>query len=611
MEEALYYLTVATGVSMAWMLATGHRPRGETPLDGALQLAAIVATSGAAYALWRGALLRAGVFSLAYGLLACLLWSVLRDWNSRGPTFLAAFGAAQAVFLIRIGLAIAFGGLSAGMVAVSLVLFAAELVVVALTAYFAFEVLDVMCRVRWRRFSPPYTGPNDNWPKVSIHVPAHSEPPDMVIQTLAALRRLDYPNYEVIMIDDNTDDDDLWRPVVRFCREAGFKVFHLKDYHGFKSGALNFALTQAASDVEVIAVVDSDYCVRPNFLRETIPYFRDPQVAFVQTPQAFRNDRANRFAYGSALAQRFFFEISMRSRNERNAIIFCGTMGLIRRRALERVGGWSEWCITEDAETSLRLLRRGYTGIYINHPYGYGILPTSFGDTKKQRFRWAFGGMQILRRYAPELLPLPVRGPASSLTPAQRITYLMGLLGWVNDLLVLIFTGFLLLTAFSLGRGWTLPVRQLAEWILLVPVLSITTGTLRVAWALRHATGCSWRDGLGAFGSMLSFSWTVARACASALVRSRGTFLRTPKFSVEADVTRALRTASWEAALGILLVAAIPVVLNVRANWEGLLLAAILAWHAVIYLSALRSALIEVVPVDEATGPLAGAQAGA
>lgn len=611
MEETLYYLFVATGISMAWMLATGHRPRGESPLDGALQLAAIVGTAGAAYALWRGALVRAGAFSLAYGLLTWLLWSVLRDWNSRGPAFLAAFGAAQVVFLIRIGQEIAFGGLSAGVVAASLVLFAAEVVVVGLTAYFAFEVLDVMCRIRWRRLFPPYTGRVDNWPMVSVHVPAHSEPPDMVIQTLAALRRLDYPNYEVIMIDDNTEDDELWRPVVQFCRQAGFKVFHLQNYPGFKSGALNFALTQAAPDVEVIAVVDSDYCVRPNFLRETVPYFRDPQVAFVQTPQAFRNDRANRFAYGSALAQRFFFEISMRSRNERNAIIFCGTMGLIRRRALERIGGWSEWCITEDAETSLRMLRKGYTGIYINHPYGYGVLPTAFGDTKKQRFRWAFGGMQILRRYAAELLLRPVRGPAPGLTPQQRIIYLMGLLGWVNDLLVLVFTGFLLLTVLAFARGWTLPIRQLAEWILLVPVLSITTGTLRVAWALRRVTGCTWRDGFGAFSSMLSFSWTVARACASGLIRNRGTFLRTPKFSVEADVTRALRTASWEAVLGILLVAAIPVVLSVRTNREGILLAAILAWHAVIYLSALRSALIEVVPVDEATRPLAGAQAGA
>src|SRR5690606_34176382 len=141
------------------------------------------------------------------------------------------------------------------------------------------------------------------------------------------------------------------------------------------------------------------YVVAPNFLRETVPYFRNPRVAFVQTPQAFHNADTNLFAQFSALAQRFFFEISMRSRNERNAIIFCGTMGLIRKRALQRIGGWDEWCITEDAEASLRLLRKGYQGLYVNQAYGRGVLPTTFEDTKKQRFRWAFGGMQILRRY--------------------------------------------------------------------------------------------------------------------------------------------------------------------------------------------------------------------
>ncbi|MEJ2267188.1 MAG: glycosyltransferase family 2 protein, partial [Anaerolineales bacterium] len=335
-----------------------------------------------------------------------------------------------------------------------------------------------------------------------------------------------------------------------------------------------------------------------NFLRETVPYFSNPRVAFVQTPQAFYNRADNLFAHFSALAQRFFFEISMRSRNEHNAIIFCGTMGLIRKRALERIGGWDEWCITEDAEASLRILRKGYESLYVNQPYGYGILPTTFEATKKQRFRWAFGGMQILKRYWRQLLPWPGSRDGAQLSFQQRFSYLMGLLGWFNDLLVLIFTGFLLLTTAAYAYGWQLPVRQLAEWILLIPLLSITTGILRVAWALRLSTGCSWRSGLGAFSSMLALSWTVARACLSALWNDKGTFLRTPKIGLESDLTRALTAASWEAALGIILVAAIPLVLNVRMDREAILLAALLAWHALVYLSALRSALIETLPVE-------------
>ena len=219
-------------------------------------------------------------------------------------------------------------------------------------------------------------------------------------------------------------------------------------------------MRSTAADVEVVAVVDSDYVVAPNFLRETVPYFHNPRLAFVQTPQSFRNHDDNLFAHFSALAQRFFFEISMMSRNEKNAIIFCGTMGLIRKRVLERIGGWDEWCITEDAEASLRMLNKGYQSVYINHAYGQGLLPTTFEATKKQRFRWAFGGMQILRRYWKELLPWPVSGRDNQLSLRQRLGYLMGLLGWFNDLLVLIFTVFLLLTTLAFAYGWQLPVRR-------------------------------------------------------------------------------------------------------------------------------------------------------
>jgi cellulose synthase/poly-beta-1,6-N-acetylglucosamine synthase-like glycosyltransferase len=600
LEEILYFLIIANAVSFLWLILTGHRPNGERTLAGIAHLSGIIASSALISFIWRGNPTLTILLALGFGLLAVLLRVLLPHWNTRGHAFLAAFAAVQVIFLSRIAWAIITGGLSPLAILVSLSLFAAETIAVVLTIYFAYEVLDVTCRIRWERYAPPYTGQNDYWPKVSIHVPAHAEPPDMVIKTLRALRDLDYPTYEVIMVDDNTDDDELWRPVVDYCHRNGIKVFHLQDYPGFKSGALNFALTQTAPDVEVVAVVDSDYVVEPNFLRETVPYFSNPRVAFVQTPQAFYNRADNLFAHFSALAQRFFFEISMRSRNEHNAIIFCGTMGLIRKRALERIGGWDEWCITEDAEASLRILRKGYESLYVNQPYGYGILPTTFEATKKQRFRWAFGGMQILKRYWRQLLPWPGSRDGAQLSFQQRFSYLMGLLGWFNDLLVLIFTGFLLLTTAAYAYGWQLPVRQLAEWILLIPLLSITTGILRVAWALRLSTGCSWRSGLGAFSSMLALSWTVARACLSALWNDKGTFLRTPKIGLESDLTRALTAASWEAALGIILVAAIPLVLNVGMDREASLLAALLAWHALVYLSALRSALIETLPVETA-----------
>lgn len=598
MTEVFYYWITATAVSFIWLLLSGHRIRGERRLTSAFFFALIIASSVLVFTLWRRFVLLSIGLGLINAILVGLLWLLWPDWNTRGHAFMVSFTVVQIIFIARIAWAIMTGGLGLAGILLSLILFAAELIVVFLTIYFAFEVLNVICRIRWRRDFPPFTGPSDYWPKVSIHVPAHSEPPEMVIKTLTALQGLDYPTYEVIMVDDNTDEDELWHPVVEFCHRNGIKVFHLSNYPGFKSGALNFALSQTAPDVEVIAVVDSDYLVSPNFLRETVPYFFDPRVAFVQTPQAFYNHDDNLFAHYSDLSQRFFFEISMRSRNEQNAIIFCGTMGLIRKRVLERIAGWDERCITEDAEASLRILQKGYESIYINHPYGHGILPVTFEATKKQRFRWAFGGMQILRRYWRQLLPVPTIGRTPGLGLRQRIGYLMGLLGWFNDLLVLIFSAFLLVTALAFAYGWNLPVRHLTQWILLVPLLSIITGVLRVAWALRISTSTRWRSGLGTFMTMLALSLTVARACISALWNDKGTFLRTPKYTVESDITRALSAASWEALIGIVLAAAIPLVLNVRDDAEGWLLAALLGWHALVYLSALRSGLIETLPVD-------------
>ena len=95
---------------------------------------------------------------------------------------------------------------------------------------------------------------------------------------------------------------------------------------------------------------------------------------------------------------RGFFHIGMITRNERNAIIQHGTMTLVRRAALDHVGGWAEWCITEDAELGLRLFEHGHEALYLPRSYGRGLMPETFGDYKKQRFRWAYGAMQILRR---------------------------------------------------------------------------------------------------------------------------------------------------------------------------------------------------------------------
>ena len=151
--------------------------------------------------------------------------------------------------------------------------------------------------------------------------------------------------------------------------------------------------------------MDADYQVHPQWLRNTIGHFDDPSVAFMQTSQHYRDWRDNRYLRGLFYSFRYFFDITMIARSHRNAIIFCGTMGLIRRSAFNEIGGWNQECITEDAEASLRMLGAGYRGVYDPAAYGEGLMPLDFDGLKKQRFRWALGGIQILKFHWREMVP--------------------------------------------------------------------------------------------------------------------------------------------------------------------------------------------------------------
>jgi hypothetical protein len=279
-----------------------------------------------------------------------------------------------------------------------------EVLAALLSCAYLWEICDALGTEHWRRritrSTPLRPMPEDELPFVSLHVPAHNEPPDMVIDTLRSLLRLDYPRYEVILIDDNTDDEKLWRPVEEWCTRHGVKFAHLMDWPGYKSGALNYALRQLTDDAaEVIGVVDSDYQIEPGFLRGCAAAFSEPWIGFIQCPQDYRGWESAPYYRRLYYSYKYFFAISQPSRNEHDGAIFAGTMGLIRRVALEQLGGWDEWCITEDAELSLRLLRAGWHGLHMDQTWGRGIMPLTFEGLKGQRYRWCFGGIQILRMH--------------------------------------------------------------------------------------------------------------------------------------------------------------------------------------------------------------------
>jgi hypothetical protein len=350
---------------------------------------------------------------------------------------------------------------------------------------------------------------------------------------------------------------------------------------GYKSGALNLALrAHTDPDAEIIGVVDADYLVSRDYLKDTVGYFAAAELAFLQTPQDYREWQGDTYLTACHDAYRYFFETAMPSRNDRNSIIFGGTMGLIRRSVLEEIGGWDEVCITEDAEASLRMLQAGYSGFYLPRSYGQGIMPLTFGALKRQMFRWCFGGVQILRKHGRSLMPWD-RHPENRLSIAQRLDYLLGGLQWFGNLVGLAFTAVLALTAATLLVWGHVPFGPLLGAAVVLPLPMLLSGLVRALWALRHRSRITYRRAVLAFVAWLSLSWAIAMACLQGLARTTRPFLRTPKWRSQGGLVQALRATRAESALAAAgwLAAAVSAV----TGRSGPVLVALFAWQGTVY----------------------------
>src|SRR5580704_6230275 len=292
---------VAAPLGSAGLFAPARRPRrtaGTWPSARRLLLAvagtAVLAVAVAVVLRLIGATeshLVAGTVAVAAASLAWL--PVTRRWNAR-----AHLCWSSSVFLFAVYLAFAldwtlFGGLGAPSEAGGLLLWVLEVAAALLSCCYLWEICDALGTENWRRRVTARVAlpavPEADLPFISLHVPAHNEPPDMVLETLRALSRLDYPAYEIVVIDDNTDDEALWRPVEAWCARHGVTFAHLDDWHDYKYGALNYALRKLTdARAEVIGVVDSDYQIDPGFLRHCAPAFTDPWTGFIQSPQDYR-----------------------------------------------------------------------------------------------------------------------------------------------------------------------------------------------------------------------------------------------------------------------------------------------------------------------------------
>ncbi|MCE5232752.1 MAG: glycosyltransferase [Mizugakiibacter sp.] len=475
--------------------------------------------------------------------------------------------------------------------AMLVILFPAQLAILAVLLINGFEFTEVLWRRKWLRHAGLRAPePAASQPFVSIHLACYNEPPEMVILTLDSLAALDYANFEVLVIDNNTKDEAIWRPVEAHCAKLGprFRFFHLAPWPGFKAGALNFGLKETDPRADVVAVVDADYVVRRDWLSALTGYFHDPKVAVVQCPQAHRDFEHNPFRRMTAWEYDGFFRIGMHHRNERNAIIQHGTMTMVRRSALEGTGGWSEWTICEDAELGLRLMHSGYQLVYVDELMGKGLTPADFKAYKSQRTRWAFGAMQILKGRWGWMVR---KGPLSG---GQRFHFLTGWFSWFADALHLVFT--LMALFWTAGMIGLPQVFSLPMQLFLVPVIGFFFAKAIFGIVLYRArVPCGWRDTLMASLASMGLSHAIARGILQGLVKKKGEFVVTAKSRrIGGGAFGAFAPVQEELMMAVALALGAAGMIHAFGGTyiEGKLWVTILAAQSIPYLSALAGAWV-------------------
>jgi cellulose synthase (UDP-forming) len=282
-----------------------------------------------------------------------------------------------------------------------------------------------------RRDPEPLPDDPSAWPSVDVFIPTYNEPLEVVRATVLAASALDWPRdrLRIFLLDDGR------RPAFRaFAARAGIGYLTRSDNAHAKAGNINAALKRTRGDF--IAVFDCDHVPARSFLQMTMGGFlRDPKLALVQTPHHFyspdpfeRNLRTFRRVPNEG---ELFYGLIQRGNDLWNAAFFCGSCAVLRRSALQAVGGIAVETVTEDAHTALRLHRAGYRSAYLALPQAAGLATESFAAHVGQRIRWARGGAQIFR------LDNPLLG--RGLTLPQRVCYGTAMLHFFSGIPRLVF----------------------------------------------------------------------------------------------------------------------------------------------------------------------------
>jgi len=264
----------------------------------------------------------------------------------------------------------------------------------------------------WRKPRPQQSTGTSNIFSIDVLVPSYNEDVKMLEKTLKQCVDMDYPHKTWLLDDGNrTEMQSLAArlEIGYITREQNTEA---------KAGNLNNALQYI--DGELIAVFDADFCPEKTFLSKLAGYFADEKVAVAQVPQSYYNiteSFQHRRLFDNKIYsdQDTFMHLILPARNNWNSAYWIGTNTLLRRKAIDSIGGFSTGCVTEDVLTSMFIHSKGWKIVYVDEPLAYGRAPVNITEYVVQRLRWAKGAFQILRLHNPLL--------KGGLSFMQRLSY--------------------------------------------------------------------------------------------------------------------------------------------------------------------------------------------
>ena len=269
------------------------------------------------------------------------------------------------------------------------------------------------------------------WPTVDVFIPTYNESLDVIKPTVYAALNLDWPKEKlrVYLLDDGS------RPEFEaFVTALGAGYIKREEHRHAKAGNINHAMTQTHG--EFIAIFDCDHVPSCDFLTETMGWFlKNPRTALVQTPHHFYSadpfEKNLHLDHALPNENGLFHDFIQKGNDTWNAVMFCGSNAVMRRRALDEVGGIAVETVTEDAHTSLKLNRLGWSSVFVSTPLASGLATDTLAAHIGQRIRWARGMIQIFR------LDNPLFG--RGLTLPQRLCFFNAMLHFLHGLPRLIF----------------------------------------------------------------------------------------------------------------------------------------------------------------------------